>query len=159
MGSAVDLTELLPDGWSAKGSLRSGGQANVTVVRHEDGREGVFRALKMPVSPTERQRFGREIEILSNRVKHRSLVRILEWSVETQTPWYIGELGDSFESWWRQWKGKEGRTPEDVIGKAVWITRELSSALAECHLEGIVHRDVKPKNIVISGERRILGRS
>ena len=149
MDSAVELTDLLPEGWSAKGRLRSGGQAHVVVVRHRDGREGVLRALKIPVSPTEQERFGREVEILSNRVRHRSLVRILEWSSEAQTPWYIGELGDSFENWWWEWKGGEGRTPEVVVGKAVWITSELSSALAVCHREGIVHRDVKPKNIIV----------
>ena len=76
-------------------------------------------------------------------------MRILEWSSEAQTPWYIGELGDSFENWWWEWKGGEGRTPEVVVGKAVWITSELSSALAVCHREGIVHRDVKPKNIIV----------
>ena len=98
---------------------------------------------------TSRERFMREIEILSGRVEHRCVVQILEWSGEAQTPWYIGELGDSFVEWWRRWKGGNGRTPEDVVGKAVWTVCELASALAVCHREGIVHRDVKPKNIVV----------
>ena len=149
MDSAVEIIELLPEGWSAKSRLRSGGQANVTVVRHRDGPEGIFRVLKEPVTPTSRERFRREIKILSGRVQHRSVVRILEWSSDVQTPWYIGELGDSFETWWRRWKGGDGRTPDDVARKAVWTTRELASALAVCHREGIVHRDVKPKNIVV----------
>ena len=129
--------------------LRSGGQANVGIVRHRDGTEGVLRVLKKPVTTTSRNRFRREIDILNGRVQHRSIIRILGWSGDAPTPWYIGERGDSFEEWWRRWKGAEGRTPTDVVGKAVWTTRELSSALAVCHREGIVHRDVKPKNIVV----------
>ncbi len=105
--------------------------------------------LREPVTTTSQERFRREVEILSSRVEHRSVVRILEWSSEAQTPWYIGERGDSFEKWWRRWKAADGRPPGHVVGKAVWMTRELASALAVCHREGIVHRDVKPKNIVV----------
>ena len=105
--------------------------------------------LREPVTTTSRERFRREVEILSGRVEHRSIVQIFEWSGDAQTPWYIGERGDSFEKWWRRWKGGEGRTPNDVARNAVWMTRELASALAVCHREGMVHRDVKPKNIVV----------
>ena len=129
--------------------MPSGGQADVIVVRHRDGREGVLRTLKEPITTTSRERFCREISILRDRVKHRSVVQILEASIADKIPWYIGELGDSFEKWWRQWKRRDGRTSEAIAKKAVWIVRELGSALEVCHREGIVHRDVKPKNIVV----------
>ena len=129
--------------------MPSGGQADVIVVRHRDGHEGVLRTLKEPITTTSRERFCREISILRDRVKHRSVVQILEASIADKIPWYIGELGDSFEKWWRQWKRRDGRTSEAIAKKAVWIVRELGSALEVCHREGIVHRDVKPKNIVV----------
>ena len=105
--------------------------------------------LREPVTTISRERFRREIEILCGRVEHRSIVRILEWSGDAEIPWYIGERGDSFEKWWRRWKGGKGRTPKGVVARAIWTTRELALALAVCHREGIVHRDVKPKNIVV----------
>ena len=154
MGTGVGHGNL-PCGWTVRRSLRAGGQANVTVVQHEDGREGVFRSLKEPITKSSRKRFRREIEILIGRVEHRSVMRILEWSADSRSPWYIGELGDSFEEWWRQWKRADDLAPDDVVDKAVWTIRELASALAVCHREGIVHRDLKPKNIVVKrGEDR-----
>lgn len=144
-----EISELLPVGWSAKKRLKGGGQANATVVRHSDGREGVFRTLKDSHNARSRERFCREIGILCGRVEHRSLVKIFEWCLDGETPWYIGELGDSFERWWCQWKRRKGRTSAEVVNMAVWVVRELASALALCHREGIIHRNIKPKNVVV----------
>lgn len=147
MRSKNHVAELLPEGWSAKGTMRAGGQANVTVVRHSDGREGVHRVLKEPVARSARERFRREVEILSTRVEHRCVVSILAWDGDAEAPWYIAERGDPFDGWWRQWR--QNRTAEATAGKAVWLLRELASALAACHEAGVVHRDIKPKNIVV----------
>ena len=130
--------------------MRAGGQANVTVVRHSDGREGVHRVLKEPVARSARERFRREVEILSTRVEHRCVVSILAWDGDAEAPWYIAERGDPFDGWWRQWR--QNRTAEATAGKAVWLLRELASALAACHEAGVVHRDIKPKNIVVKRE-------
>ena len=59
----------------------------------------------------------------------------------------------------------EGETLADLIRKkliepdqVIELTRQIVSALAEAHAHGIIHRDVKPKNIMVteSGQVKVL---
>ena len=58
----------MPEGWSFSHDMRAGGQAEVLVVRNEHGEKGLYRVLKEPVTPTARERFRRELDILTTRV-------------------------------------------------------------------------------------------
>lgn len=141
----------LPPGWVVDTTTtKRGGQATVVGVRDSRGREGVYRELKGRVTVKARERFRREVEILSpgGVVEHRSVVRLLAWDAETERPWYISERGDPFDRWWHDWK--EGQAdPEDVVVGAVNVVRQLAEALGACHEHGVVHRDVKPLNLVV----------
>ena len=138
----------LPAGWAADGERRRrGGQATALYIRDGSGREGVYRQLKRPVIPKARERFRREVGILSGgAVQHRSVVRLLEWDADTERPWYISERGDPFIEWWLNWRHGHA---EAVATKAVEVVRQLGAALAACHVQGVVHRDVKPTNLVV----------
>ena len=151
MGSGTDRRALeLPAGWVADGATpRRGGQAIALYVRDRSGREGVHRQLKGLVSPKTRERFRREVGILSGgAVHHRSVVNLLEWNADAERPWYISERGNPFVYWWRAWRHGQA-SPEEVVAKAVDVVRQLGSALGACHKHGIVHRDVKPANLVV----------
>ena len=126
-----------------------GGQATAVPVRHADGREGVYRELLEPMTEVSRQRFQRELEILSERVEHRAVVTLYEWSADIERPWYISELGNPFETWWKRQRSKFRDQPGKLVESATSVLAELSSALSVCHNNGIVHRDIKPKNLVM----------
>ncbi len=142
----------VPEKWTVvKGkTTRRGGQATVVPVRHEDGREGVYREIRKSLSEVERRRFQRELEILSSKeLDHRAIVTLLDRSADIERPWYISELGDPFDKWWRVRKRKLARDPEALVEEAVSVLLELASALSVCHDNGIVHRDIKYKNIIM----------
>ena len=144
-------TTSIPAGWAADTRTPGrGGQATVLHVRDSRGREGVYRELKGRVTAKARERFRREVGILSpgGVVQHRSVVRLLAWDAEAERPWYISERGDPFDRWWNHWK--EGKAnPEDVVVGAVNVVRQLAEALGACHKHGVVHRDLKPLNLVV----------
>src|SRR6184192_2360531 len=61
-------------------------------------------------------------------------------------PWVEGEtLRDRLE--------REGQLP---LEEAVRITREVASALSYAHSHDVVHRDVKPENILLSGGEAVV---
>ena len=140
----------IPDKWTLlKKNPMKGGQATARYVQHEDGRHGVYREMRSPMSEVSRRRFQRELEVLSSKVQHRAIVTLFDWTANIERPWYISELGDPFDTWWASWKSKLEKDPATLVDRAVSVLIELSSALSVCHENGIVHRDVKPRNLIV----------
>ena len=118
-------------------------------VRHRDGRKGVYRQMRNRSSDVERKRFKREVGILTSGVQHRAVVTLYEWDADVERSWYISELGESFPHWWRLIRANLKHRQTDLVEKAVSILLELASALASCHDNGVVHRDIKPNNLIV----------
>ncbi|HEX9579575.1 MAG TPA: protein kinase, partial [Gemmatimonadales bacterium] len=53
-------------------------------------------------------------------------------------------------------RAKLAREGELPIGEAVRILREVADALAYAHTEGVVHRDIKPDNVLLSGQHAVV---
>ena len=142
-------TDSLPEGWNRIRTIGKGGQATAVHIRHKDGRDGVFRRFKRPISRVDRQRFQRELGILSQKVVHQGVVTLWDWSSVEEQPWYISELGEPFKQWWGNCKETLQDDPEAMVDIAVGVVRQIALALAECHANGVVHRDLKPQNLVM----------
>ena len=90
-------------------------------------------------------RFRREIQ-LAARLQHPHIVPLLAAGSARDLLYYTMPFikGESLRS-------KLGREGELPVGEAVRILREVTDALAYAHAEGVVHRDIKPDNVMISG--------
>ncbi len=93
------------------------------------------------------QRFQREAKAAA-KMQHPSIVTIFDVGVEAGAPFMVLEYlpGESLAD-----RLDRVRMP---LGKAVQIGLDLANALAFAHRQRIVHRDVKPANVLHAGENR-----
>jgi hypothetical protein len=93
-------------------------------------------------------RFAREIEVVG-RLDHPNIVPILSADVDADPPWFAMKLveGRSLEEWL---SAQGGRTRE--YGVVAHMLRDLARALHHAHCLGVVHRDVNPRNVMVSDE-------
>lgn len=99
-----------------------------------------------------RERFHREARAVA-RLKHANVLEIYDYSdVEGVDVFIVMELveGISMRKYLDQNRG------EPISAEAVaLVMRPVVAALAHAHANGIVHRDVKPENILIGGQGTI----
>ncbi len=149
---AALLQDVLGPDYRVERELEGGGMSRVflaTDVRHE--RLVVVKVLPPElVSDQSAQRFKREIEI-TVRLQHPHILPVLTSGTWKDGSYYITPFiaGESL----RARIEREKKLPLDDIVK---ILGDIGSAVAFAHARGIIHRDIKPGNILFADGESIL---
>jgi len=100
--------------------------------------------------PEARDRFRNEVK-LARRVTHRNVARAYELVTTAESTFYTMELIEGVSLARRaQIRGRL------AIPDALAIVVEVCDALAAAHAVGVIHRDVKPENILLGDDGRIV---
>jgi serine/threonine protein kinase len=126
--------------------LGGGGMAEVYLAEQVSlGRRVALKVLKRDLGkrPDMAERFRREARILCT-VDHPSVVRVIDFESAPEATILVLELaeGDTLEK-----VMKPGPMSPD---RAIPILAQIADGLGAIHEKGIVHRDIKPQNVVLT---------
>ena len=127
--------------------------ASVFVARHKIGRLEAVKIMHpfVAASPELRARFEQEAR-LANRFHHAGAVEIRDIdTTEDGAPFLVMELleGETLSAIARRTK-----EPLDVA-TVLRVADEVLDVLAAAHATGIIHRDIKPDNLLMTKEGRV----
>ncbi|HMF11361.1 MAG TPA: serine/threonine-protein kinase, partial [Gemmataceae bacterium] len=133
-------------------TIARGTVASVFKVRHRETEE--LAAIKAVLPPLSRnavllKRFEQEFRV-SNALSHTNLVRALEFGHYEEAVYLVMELVDGPNLADRI--ERDGPLSE---AEAVRVIVEAARGLHHAHKHGIVHRDVKPKNVLLGAKGQV----
>lgn len=146
------LQEALAGRYVIERELGRGGMAIVylaTDLKH--GRHVAVKVLRPELAMSVGvARFLREIRIEA-RLQHPNIVSLLDSGQAGELPYYVMTYleGESLRDRLR-------RERQLGIEEALRITREIGDALSYAHGQGVIHRDIKPGNILLTREHACL---
>src|SRR2546423_5169866 len=146
------LQGALGDAYRIEREFGGGGMSRVFLA-HETA---LKRQVVVKVLPPEMaagvniERFRREVELAAS-LQHPHIVPLLSAAASGDLLYYTMPLveGESL----RTKLGREGELP---VSETIRILADVADALAYAHAHGVVHRDVKPDNVLISGKHAVV---
>ncbi len=135
--------------------LGKGGMGNVYRVEDRTTNEEVALKLIKPENasdPSTIERFRNEL-ITARKIRHKNICGMYDFGEENEIYYITMEYvkGEDLKSFMR-------RSKQISIPTAISIAQQLCEGLSEAHRLGVVHRDLKPNNIMIDtdGNARIM---
>jgi tRNA A-37 threonylcarbamoyl transferase component Bud32 len=146
------LRTAISDRYEIERELGAGGMATVYLARDlKHHRHVALKVLRPDLAVVlGGERFLREIEIAA-RIEHPHILTLIDSGEANGILYYVMPYvkGESL----RDRLSHKGKFP---IGDAVRMLRDVADGLAEAHRHGLVHRDIKPDNVMMSGNHAVV---
>ncbi|MFL5517469.1 MAG: serine/threonine-protein kinase, partial [Gemmatimonadales bacterium] len=140
------LQQSLGEAYRLERELGGGGMSRVFLAQETAlGRQVVVKVLLPELAASVSvDRFRREIQ-LAAQLSHPHIVPLLAAGDAGGLPWFTMPYvtGESL----RNRLLRDGELP---VLDTIRILRDIASALAYAHAQGVVHRDIKPDNVLLS---------
>ena len=151
-GAAAAIPEVLAGRYRIARELGHGGMATVHLARDlKHDRDVAVKIIRPEVAAAlGRARFLREIAIVA-QLHHPHIVPLYDSGEADGVLFYVMPYLDGHSL--RERLALERTVP---IAQAVVILRDVCDALAHAHERGLVHRDIKPDNVLLSGRHAMV---
>jgi eukaryotic-like serine/threonine-protein kinase len=131
--------------------LGSGGFAQVYLGQHiRLGMKAAIKILKTHLAGDEINAFQREAQIIAN-LKHEHIIRVFDFDLHNGTPYLV--LDYASQGSLRQKHPFGTKLPLPLINSYV---TQIASALEYAHDCRLIHRDVKPENLLLGDQGQVL---
>jgi tetratricopeptide (TPR) repeat protein len=141
------LQQTIGGAYTIERELGGGGMSRVFVAEETAlGRKVVVKVLPPElVAGVNVDRFRREIQVAA-RLQHSHIVPVLTAGQMDGVPFYTMPFveGESL-------RARISRAGPLPMTEAIGVLRDVSKALAYAHDRGVVHRDIKPDNVMLAG--------
>src|SRR3954471_22434365 len=142
-----DFQQSLGGAYTLERELGGGGMSRVFLAEERAlGRRVVVKVLAPELSEAiSAERFAREVRVAA-RLQHPNIVPVLATGERDGIAYYTMPYveGESL----RARLSRERRLGVDTV---VSVLRDVARALEHAHARGVIHRDIKPDNILLSG--------
>jgi eukaryotic-like serine/threonine-protein kinase len=84
---------------------------------------------------------------LTQKLAHKSIIKVFEL-LDCSPPAFVMELFESENLKYALWN-----TPERIVKHEFKILRQIADALSFVHGQGVVHKDIKPENVLVNAKQ------
>jgi len=138
--------------------IGQGGMATVYRGRHAElDRHVAIKVLAgaLPTTPELIQRFQREARTIA-ALRHPNIVQVYDFGPLDGT-YYLAmeyvEGSDLAAEMRRRWAAGQALRPDEILG----LLSQVADALDYAHAQGVIHRDVKPGNVLLAASSEVGG--